>query len=527
MVDVVHRTDIFSQLQQILDRRHEIRRIQRALVERSLQPELDVEFQPSNFAEIILPRVEKHPVEKRRRRFQRRRIAGTQFAINFNQRFLGRANRVLLQRAPNDDAYVVAVGESNVHFRDSGFANRTPHFRRQRLIGFQQNFAGLPVHQLADGDRAFQIGRTDFRLCHARLGQFLVQRLADAFVRAHQHVPRFRVLDFLRQLAIDQALRNVPEKLAIFQRNALHLIERPQNVFIRFHSQRPKENRAQEFALAVDAHVQNILGVVLELHPRSAVGNNFSQEVAAVVRRLEENSGRTVQLTDDYALRSIDDERPVLRHQRNIAEENFLLLNIADGLRARVRVFIVNRQTNGDFQRRGIRHPALLALVHVVLQLQRDRVSALVAESRRVLIERAALGAKHVACLIRIRHYRSAAIPARCAQVMEPAQVSALALPVADRVVHEIQLRQSAEILYRKYGRKHRLQAGVFALARQQIHLQEALVRLLLYVNQVRNLDRRLDFGEVQALPFPSSAITVSIAHRLTSSGLRRMRRRG
>jgi hypothetical protein len=71
------------------------------------------------------------------------------------------------------------------------------------------------------------------------------------------------------------------------------------------------------------------------------------------------------------------------------------------------------------------------------------------------------------------------------------------------------------------------LQAGIFALARQQIHLQETLVRLLLYVNQVRNLDRRLDFGEVQALSFPSSAITVSIAHRLTSSGLRRKRQRG
>ncbi len=90
---------------------------------------------------------------------------------------------------------------------------------------------------------------------------------------------------------------------------------------------------------------------------------------------------------------------------------------------------------------RGIRHAALFAFGDVVLQLQRDRVAALVAERGRVLVERAALRAKHVAGLIRVGDNGGAAIAAGGAQVMQAAQVAALALPVADRVVDEIELR--------------------------------------------------------------------------------------
>src|SRR6202167_2787878 len=395
----------------------------------------------------------------------------------------------------------------------SSVGDRCPHFRGQRLVGFQQHFAGLAIHQLAYGYRSFQVGHADFGLGDARLHQFLVEWLGDALVRAHQRLARFRVLDFLGQLAVNQAFRSVPVKLAFAQRNPLDLIERAQDVFVRLETQRAQENRAQELALAVNAYVQNVLGVVLELHPRSAVRNNLAEEVAAIVRGFKEHARRTMQLADNDALGPVDDERAVLRHQRNIAEENFLLFDIANRLRARVRILVVNREANRHLQRRRISHAAFLALVHVVLQLQRDGVAALVAKGRRVLVERAALGAQHVARLIRIGDDRCSAIAAGGAQVVEAAEVAALALPVSDRVVHEIQLRQAAKILNRKHRGEDRLQAGIFPLARQQIHLQKPLIRLLLYVNQVRNLHRGLDFCKVQACSFPIGAITVAIAH--------------
>src|SRR6202030_4409089 len=148
-------------------------------------------------------------------------------------------------------------------------------------------------------------------------------------------------------------------------------------------------------------------------------------------------------------------------------------------------------------------------------ELHRHRVAALVAKRRRVLVERAALVANHVAGLIRIGDYGRAAIAASRAEVVQALEVAALALPVADRVVHEFQLRHFAEILDRKYRRKHRLQSGIVALARQQIHLQEALIRLHLDFNQVGNLNRALDFREIQTLTFPDMLI---VRHECSSS---------
>src|ERR1035441_4074699 len=115
------------------------------------------------------------------------------------------------------------------------------------------------------------------------------------------------------------------------QSDAIDGVERAQNVLIRTQAQRAQEDAAQELALAVDAHVQDVLLVVLELDPRAPARNDLAQEVRAVVRVLEEDARRAMQLADDHALGTVDDEGAVLRHQRNVAEIHFLLLHVADG----------------------------------------------------------------------------------------------------------------------------------------------------------------------------------------------------
>ena len=89
--------------------------------------------------------------------------------------------------------------------------------------------------------------------------------------------------------------------------------------------------------------------------------------------------------------------------------------------------------------------------------------------------------------------------------MVQPLQVAALALPVADGVVDELELAQPAEIRDREDAVEHALQADVFPLAGQQVHLQEALVGILLDLDQVRDRDRRLDPGEID--PLPRSAV--------------------
>ncbi len=50
------------------------------------------------------------------------------------------------------------------------------------------------------------------------------------------------------------------------------------------------------------------------------------------VRVVEEHARRAVQLRDDDALGTVDDEGAVLGHQRDFAQIDLLLLHVLDGL---------------------------------------------------------------------------------------------------------------------------------------------------------------------------------------------------
>src|SRR5206468_3251153 len=115
------------------------------------------------------------------------------------------------------------------------------------------------------------------------------------------------------------------------------------------------------------------------------------EEVSLRRNAFEEHTGRAVQLADDDAFGAIDDERTVVRHQRNFAEEDFLLFDVPDALLPCIRILGVHGETDGDFQRSGISHTALFALRLIVLQLQANRVTALITEGDDVAVEGTAM----------------------------------------------------------------------------------------------------------------------------------------
>ena len=188
-----------------------------------------------------------------------------------------------------------------------------------------------------------------------------------------------------------------PEQLLVLDGNVVDGIEGAQDFGVGFEAEGAEKNGAVEFALPVDADVEQILVVVFELDPASAIRDDLAEEVALCRHAFEEHAGRTVQLRNDDAFGTVDDEGTVLRHQRNFAEEDFLLLDVADGLLAALGILVENREANGDFERRRIGHAALFALGHVVLELQAHGIAAAVAERDDVLVERSAAMAKHIA----------------------------------------------------------------------------------------------------------------------------------
>ena len=81
---------------------------------------------------------------------------------------------------------------------------------------------------------------------------------------------------------------------------------------------------------------------------------------------LEEHPGRAMELGDDNPLGAVDHEGPVGRHQGDLAEVNFLLLDVLD--RTMAALDVPNHELNLDLDRRGEGHAALMALVDVVFR---------------------------------------------------------------------------------------------------------------------------------------------------------------
>src|SRR6202158_2222364 len=104
-----------------------------------------------------------------------------------------------------------------------------------------------------------------------------------------------------------------------------------------------------------------------------------------------------MELADDDALGAVDDERAVLGHQRDVAEVDLLLLDVADGLDAGLRVLVPDHEADRHLQRHGVGHAALLTLVDVVLQLEADGVAADVTDVAARLVRLAAARAEDLA----------------------------------------------------------------------------------------------------------------------------------
>src|SRR5256884_1110195 len=178
-----------------------------------------------------------------------------------------------------------------------------------------------------------------------RLTHGIEMRAYDLLSGAHNRLAAS--LDFRVNLHSDQAAqtgcRNLNEETPFFNANFVSDVKRAQQVFIREgrifdglfklsirmkrfrikpgvkpDAERTQKNARQKLPLA-DAHVQQILLVVLKFDPRAAIRNHFGNEERTA---LEEDAGRAMKLRDDDALRAVDDESSIVCHQRNLAEED-------------------------------------------------------------------------------------------------------------------------------------------------------------------------------------------------------------
>ena len=190
--------------------------------------------------------------------------------------------------------------------------------------------------------------------------------------------------------------------------------------------------------------MQNSFLVVFKFDPRTAVRDDLGKIFIAIA--LEKYARRTVKLRYDHALGSVNDERAVLGHQRDLAEENVLLFNIADRRNVGLRVFVINRQANFYLERDAVRHSAFLTFLLIVLVLEADRLTAVVAEIWADGVERAAIVTEHFGRVERIDLDLGRAVLTVRTQMLKTLEITALTLPVADLILDILEHRRLTKI---------------------------------------------------------------------------------
>src|SRR5207244_6769201 len=213
--------------------------------------------------------------------------------------------------------------------------------------------------------------------------------------------------------------------------------------------ERAQEGGGVHLPPPIDAHVQQVVGVEVELDPRAAVGDHArrverlagGERLAFVV--VEEDAGGALELADDDPFGAVDDERPLVGHERELAQVHLLAALLPDRARLRLLVMVEDDKAERDLQRDREGHAAVMAFLDCVLRI---------AEVERV----------------------------------------------------ELQQRVVVVVGDREHRLEDSLEPDVLPAVRGGILLQKRLVRALLHLNEVRNLNDRRDLAEVLTAAAPA-----------------------
>ena len=338
---------------------------------------LDVEFESANAGQIEPPSIEEHSFEQTISGRNGRRIAGTHLTVDLKQGIDRLGDRVLPKRCRDDLADNVAFREEDRELGDAALNDLLELVGRDLGIRFDDDLARFGVDDVLKCEHAFEIGRHHADLVLLEMTQVGKARFRDLLAGADDifllvldvligtHPDKIRLAGFL-DLEIDLTLLDqngvgrVEElqdaRVAVLSvlydlfenvvRDRLHI-----DLRIEPQAESTQEHGRDDLSLT-ETGVQNPLLVVFELDPRTAVRDDLRQEFIAVA--LEENAGRAMQLRNDNAFGSVDDEGAVIGHQRDLAKENVLFLDVAHGRNARIRILVIDRQADLHLKRYAV-----------------------------------------------------------------------------------------------------------------------------------------------------------------------------
>ena len=161
-------------------------------------------------------------------------------------------------------------------------------------FGLEDHFARRRIDDVGGGERALELGVRDLDGFDVGALERLDRVLRDLLARLHGEVLA-RHDDVARGAEADDAVGHAPVERAALQVQLVDVVERADDLVGAAQTERAQEHRRQELPLAVDADVEQVLGVVLEFHPGPAVRDDL-RDVERLVFGVEERARRPVEL---------------------------------------------------------------------------------------------------------------------------------------------------------------------------------------------------------------------------------------
>ncbi|MDT4829235.1 hypothetical protein FQZ97_626500 [compost metagenome] len=331
-----------------------------------------VELHAADGGQVVTLGAEEQVVEQGLGGFLGRRLARTHHAVDLDQGFQLVAGGIDLQGVRNERTAVDVVGVQGLDADYLGLGDLHQHVGGQLGVALGNDLAGGRMHDGLGRGAAKDVVHRDFQFLDAGFFQLVDVAGSDTTALLHDHLAVL-VLDVEHG---DLATQTLGYQFQV-QAFALHVedvggVEGVQHFFSGV-VQCAQQDGGRQLAATVDTHEHAVLRVELEVQPGAAVRNDASgvQQLARAVGLatvvVEEHARGAVQLGDDDALGTVDDEGTVLGHQGDFPHVDFLFLDVLD--RFVRRFFVENDQAHFHAQRDGEGHAAQHALLHVECRL--------------------------------------------------------------------------------------------------------------------------------------------------------------
>src|SRR5690606_16073221 len=375
VVDVVDLALAVLQVHQLLDHREDVFLAQRGHRVLGIEAEAHVELDAADGRKVVAFGIEEQAFEQRLGGLLRRRLARTHDLVDRLEALVAVLGLVGSHGVADPRAGGDVVDVEQLDLVDAGLVELFEIVGRDLFAGFDPDAAGALVDQVLGREAAEDfLGRDQEGHEPFLLG--LVGRTRADLLAGREH--------FLAGLGVDQREaglgvapqlgdeRDLPAVLAALPGDGV--VEVVED-FLAVEAERVEQRGHRQLALAVDADVDDVLGVELEVEPRATVRDHAGGEeelarrvgLAAVV--IEQHTRRTVHLADDYAFGAVDDEGAVLGHERHVAHVDVLLLDIEHGAGLGLGVDLEHDQAQRDLHRRRVGDAALAAFGRVVLRI--------------------------------------------------------------------------------------------------------------------------------------------------------------